>query len=154
MGAMIISVCFVISKQWRSIYCFVITTIVGGANIQHHRYMYYAAGIKSVSPPNHLVTQHRLNDHQRWIVVQGDGDHDLCTGGSYAEATVVLTFTQMSRPSKRQRSCTIDSRVKVQGDDAGEHYIGGWCAHTMVMIASTQVDRLPMWQCQCIPIDG
>jgi hypothetical protein len=48
---------------------------------------------KSVSPLNRLVTRHRLNDHQRWIVVQGDGDHDLCTSESYAEATVVLTST-------------------------------------------------------------
>jgi hypothetical protein len=37
------------------VYCFVITTTVGGANIQHRRYTYDAAGIKSVSPLNHLV---------------------------------------------------------------------------------------------------
>ena len=49
--------------------------------------------IKSISLPNPLVTWQRLNDNQRQIVVQGDGDHDLCTGGSYAEATVVLTST-------------------------------------------------------------
>jgi hypothetical protein len=100
MNAMIIYVCFVFSKLLRIVYCFVITTAVGGANIQHHRYTYYAAGIKSVSLPNCLVTQHRLNDHQRRIVVQGNGDHDLCTSDSYAEATVVLTSTQTSRPSK------------------------------------------------------
>jgi hypothetical protein len=76
-------------------------------------------------------------------VVQGDGDHDLCTGGSCAEATVVLTSTQTSQPSKRQRSCTVDSQVEVR-DDAGDHYTDGWCAHTMVMIASTQADCLPM----------
>jgi hypothetical protein len=60
--------------------------------------MYDAAGIKSISSPNPLVTRHRLNDHQRQIVVQGDGDHDLCTSGAYTEATVVLTSTQASRP--------------------------------------------------------
>jgi hypothetical protein len=80
---------------------------------------------KSVSPSNHLVTRHRLNDHQRCIVVQGDGDHDLCTGGSYAEATVVLTSTQVSWSSNRQRTRTADSRVEVQGDGADGHYIGG-----------------------------
>ena len=46
MDAMIISICFVLSKLLRVIYCFVITTVVGGANVQHHRYKYYAAGIK------------------------------------------------------------------------------------------------------------
>ena len=46
MDAMIISVCFVFNKLLRAIYCFVITTAIGGANIQHHRYTYYAAGIK------------------------------------------------------------------------------------------------------------
>jgi hypothetical protein len=102
MDAMIISVCFVFNKLLRAIYCFVITTAIGGANVQHRCYMYYAARIKSVSPSNHLVTQHRLNDHQRRIVVQGDGDHDLCTNGLYAEAMVMLTSTQMSRLSKRQ----------------------------------------------------
>jgi hypothetical protein len=87
MDVMIIYVCFVFSKLF---YCFVITTAVGGANIQHHRYTYYAAGIKTISLENHLVG-HRLNDHQRRIVVQGDGDHDLRTDGSYAEATMMLT---------------------------------------------------------------
>ena len=51
---------------------------------------------KSVSPPNHLVTRHWLNNHQRWIVVQGDGDHDLCSDGSYAEAMVMFTSTDVS----------------------------------------------------------
>ena len=46
MDAMIIYVCFVFSKLFRAIYCFVITTAVGGANVQHRRYTYYAAGIK------------------------------------------------------------------------------------------------------------
>jgi hypothetical protein len=96
MDAMIIYVCFVFSKLLRTVYYFVITTTVGGANVQHHRYTYYATGIKSVSLPNRLIIQHQLNDHQRWIVVQGNGDHDLCTSGSYAEATVVLTSTQTS----------------------------------------------------------
>jgi hypothetical protein len=91
MDVMIISVFFVFSKLF---YCFVITTTVGGANIQHHRYMYYAAGIKTVSLPNHLVG-HQLNNHQRRIVVQGDGDHDLCTDGSYAKATVMFTSTDV-----------------------------------------------------------
>jgi hypothetical protein len=45
-------------------YCFVITTVVGGRD-------------QSVSLPNRLVTRHRLNGHQRQIVVQGDGDHDF-----------------------------------------------------------------------------
>ena len=99
MDVMIIYVCFVFSKLF---YCFVITTTVGGANIQHRCYTYYVAGIKSVSPSNRLVTRHRLNDHQRWIVVQGDGDHNLYTYDSYAEATMMFTSTQTSRPSKRQ----------------------------------------------------
>ena len=80
-----------------AVHCFVITTAGGGANVQHCRYTYDAAGIKSISPPNPLVTRHRLNNHQRRIVVQGDGDHDLCTGESYSEAMVVLTSTQASR---------------------------------------------------------
>ena len=84
-----------------AVHCFLITTAGGGANAQHRRYMYDAVGIKSISLPNRLVTRHRLNDHQRRIVVQGDGDHDLCTGISYAEATVVLTSTQVSRSSNR-----------------------------------------------------
>ena len=75
------------------VHCFLITIAGGGANVQHRRYTYDATGIKSISPPNPLVTRHRLNDHQRRIVVQGDGDHDLCTSGSYAEATVVITST-------------------------------------------------------------
>jgi hypothetical protein len=55
--------------------------------------MYDATGIKSISLLNPLVTRLQVNDHQRWIVVQGNGDHDLCTSGSYAEAIVVLTST-------------------------------------------------------------
>ena len=46
MDAMIIYVCFVFSKLLRAIYCFVITTAIGGANVQHCRYTYYAARIK------------------------------------------------------------------------------------------------------------
>ena len=46
MDAMIISICFVFSKLLRDVYCFVITTAIGGANIQHRRYMYYTVGIK------------------------------------------------------------------------------------------------------------
>ena len=46
MDAMIISICFVFSKLLRVIYCFVITTAIGGANVQHHCYTYYAVGIK------------------------------------------------------------------------------------------------------------
>ena len=38
------------------IHCFLITTVGGGANVQHRRYMYDAAGIKSISPLNPLVT--------------------------------------------------------------------------------------------------
>jgi hypothetical protein len=82
------------------VHCFVNTTVGGGTNIQHRRYMYDAAGIKSVSPSNYLVTQHRLNDYQRRIVVQGDVDYDLCTYISYAEAIVMFTSIQTSRPSK------------------------------------------------------
>jgi hypothetical protein len=108
-----------------AVHCSLITTASGGANVQHSRYTYDAAWIKSISPPNFLVTRHRLNDHQRQIMVQGDGDHDLCTGGSYAEAMVVLTSTQTSRLSKGQRTRTADSRVEVQGDGAGDHYTGG-----------------------------
>jgi hypothetical protein len=55
MDVMIIFVCFVFSKLLRAIYCFVITTAVGSANVQHRRYTYYAASIKSVSPLNCLV---------------------------------------------------------------------------------------------------
>ena len=79
-----------------------LVTIVKCVKFYPHRYRYDAAGIKSISPLNPLVTRHRLNDHQRQIAVQGDCDHDLCTGGSYAEATVMLTSTQASRPSNRQ----------------------------------------------------
>jgi hypothetical protein len=58
---MIISVCFVFSKLLRAIYYIVITTAVGGANVQHRRYptplLYVLCGRdKSVSPPNRLVT--------------------------------------------------------------------------------------------------
>ena len=82
------------------VHCFLITTAGGCANIQHYRYAYDAEGIKSISAPNRLVTQHRLNDHQRRIVVQGDGDHDLCTGGLYTEATLVLTsYRRLGRRS-------------------------------------------------------
>ena len=58
-------------------------------------------------------------------MVQDDSDHDLCTSGSYAEAMVVLTFTQMSQPSKGQRTRTTDSRGEVQGNGAGDRYTGG-----------------------------
>jgi hypothetical protein len=46
MDAIIISVCFVFSKLLRAVYCFVITTAIGGANVQHRHYTYYVAGIK------------------------------------------------------------------------------------------------------------
>ena len=46
MDAMIISVCFVFSKLLRAVYYFVITIAVGGANVQHRCYTYYAVGIK------------------------------------------------------------------------------------------------------------
>jgi hypothetical protein len=58
-------------------------------------------------------------------MVQGDGDHDISIGGSYAEATMVLTCTQTSSSLKQQRTCTADSRVEVQGDGAGDRYTGG-----------------------------
>ena len=45
MDAMIISVYFVFSKLLRDVYCFVITIAVGGANVQHRPYTYYAARI-------------------------------------------------------------------------------------------------------------
>ena len=61
----------------------------------HRRYTYDAAGIK-VYRHYPLVTRHRLNDHQRRIVVQGDGDHDLCTDGSYAEVTMMFTSIDIS----------------------------------------------------------
>ena len=86
MDVMIISVCFVFSKLLRTVYCFVITTAIGGANIQHHRHTYDAVGIKSVSPPNRLVTQHQLNDHQRQIV----------------EAMMTMTFVLVVYTLKRQ----------------------------------------------------
>ena len=110
MDVMIIFVCFVFSKLLRAVYCFVITTAIGGANVQHRRYTYYAAGIKSVSPPNRLVTRHRLNDHQRQILVQGDGDHDLYTDGSYAEAIVMFTSTDVS---------TVEATVKLHRRQSG-----------------------------------
>ena len=47
------------------VHCFLITIIGGGANVQHRRYTYDAAGIKRISPPNCLVPQRRLNDHER-----------------------------------------------------------------------------------------
>jgi hypothetical protein len=46
MDAMIISICFVFSKLLRVVYCFVIITVVGGANVQHYCYTYYVAGIQ------------------------------------------------------------------------------------------------------------
>jgi hypothetical protein len=55
MEVMIISICFVFNKLLRAVDCFVITIAVGGAHVQHRRYTHDAAGIKSVSPPNHLV---------------------------------------------------------------------------------------------------
>ena len=85
-----------------AVHYFLITTTSGGANVQHRRYTYDAARIKSISPPNPLVTRHQLNDHQKRIVVRGDGDPDLCTYGSYAEVTVMFTSTQTSRQSKRR----------------------------------------------------
>ena len=57
------------------VHCFLVTTASGGANVQHHHYTYDEVGIKNISPPNRLVSRHQLNDHQRRIVVQGDGDH-------------------------------------------------------------------------------
>ena len=41
-----------------AIHCFLISTAGGGANIQHRRYTYDAAGIKSISLSNPLVTRH------------------------------------------------------------------------------------------------
>jgi hypothetical protein len=58
--------------------------------------MYYVAGIKSVSPLNCLVTRHRLNVHQKRIVVQGDSEHDLCTNGSNVEAMLMFTSIDIS----------------------------------------------------------
>ena len=46
MDVIIISVCFVFSKLLRVVYCFVITTAIGGANVQRCRYTYFATGIK------------------------------------------------------------------------------------------------------------
>ena len=114
---------------------FVITTAVGEANIEHRCYTYDAEGIKSVSPPNHLVTQHRLNGHQRWIMMHGD--HDLWTDGSYAQVTVMFTSTQTWRLSEQRWARIEDSRVIVQGDGDSDHYIGGSYAQTTVMLAST-----------------
>jgi hypothetical protein len=62
-------------------------------------------------------------------VVQGDGNHDLSTGGSYAEATVVLTSVQASRPSNPQWTRTADTLVEVQGDGAGDHHRRLMCPH-------------------------
>jgi hypothetical protein len=117
-----------------------------GANVQHRRYMYYAAGIKSVSLPNCLVTRHRLNDHQKRIVVQGDSEHDLCTNSSNVEAMLMFTSTDVSAVEVTAELHRRQSGRSTR-QQCHDHYIGGWCAHTMVMIAFTQADRLPMHRC-------
>ena len=94
-----------------AVHCFLITTAGGGANVQHRRYTYDAAGIKSISLPNRLVTRHRLNDHQRRIMVQGDDDHDLCTSGSYAEATVMFTSIDVS---------VVEATANLHGRQSGQ----------------------------------
>ena len=73
-----------------------LVTIVKPDEILSPSLYYDATWIKSISLPTLLLTRHRLNDQQRWIVVQGDGDHDLCTNGLYAEATVMFTSTDVS----------------------------------------------------------
>jgi hypothetical protein len=60
---------------------------------------------------------------------------------------VMFTSTQTSRPSKWRWTCTANSQVEVQDDDVDDHYTGGWCAHTTVMLASTQADHWPMRRC-------
>ena len=110
--------------------------------------LYVLCGMdKSVSPLNRLVTRHWLNNYQRRIRVQDDGDDDLCTSRSYAKARVMLTSTHASWPSNRQWTRTANSRVEVQRDDAGDHYTGGSYAHTTDLIASTQSDHLPIRRC-------
>jgi hypothetical protein len=54
------------------------------------------AGVNSVSPPNRLVTRHRLKGHHGRIVLQCDDDHALWPDSSYTEATVMsFTSTQV-----------------------------------------------------------
>jgi hypothetical protein len=82
----------------RAIGCFVITAVplvVGEADGHHHCYSSNAAGVNSVSPPNHLVTRHQLKDNCGRIILQRDGDHNLWPDGSYAEAVVMFTSTQV-----------------------------------------------------------
>jgi hypothetical protein len=70
----------------------------------------------------------------------------IIKGGSWCKATVTMTFLLADHTLKWQWTCTADSRVKVQGDGDGDHYTGGWCAHMMTLIASSQVDHLTMQQ--------
>jgi hypothetical protein len=64
----------------RAIDCFVITAVsltFGEVDGRHDRYSSDVAGVNSASPPNDLVTQHRLKDHHGWIVLQRNGDDAL-----------------------------------------------------------------------------
>jgi hypothetical protein len=76
-------------------------------------------------------TWHWLNDHQRQIVVQGDGDHDLCTGRiicwsdggvnlytgvSAIEPTVNLHHWLLGRRTRRRCRWSLHRRLMCRYD--------------------------------------
>jgi hypothetical protein len=128
----------------RAVGCFVITAVplaFGEAEGHHHCYSSDAAGVNSASPPNRIVTRHRLKDHHGWIVLQHNGDHALWPDGSYAEAMVMYASTQASHaPMRRNKDLITDgyhkscsgvsayphTRVVFQYDKSKDLITDGW----------------------------
>jgi hypothetical protein len=79
------------------------TLTVGEADGHHRCYSSNVAGVNSVSPPNYLVTRHRLQDHHGRIVLQCNGDDALWPGDSFVEAMVMFTSTQVGHAPIRQK---------------------------------------------------
>jgi len=84
-----------------------IPLVVGEADIQHRCYLSNVVGIKSVSPPNSLVTRHRLKVHitRRWrpwplnrlFIHPSDSDIELDMVVPHVKAVVNSYFTQLCR---------------------------------------------------------
>jgi len=123
MDAMIISVCFVFNKLLRVVYCFVITTTIGSANIQH------LATTESFSNPTPTKRSSKVDHGARrrwpwplywWFIRWSDGIVNLYTHVSIVEVRAKQHHRQSSWSIRWQCWWPLHKRLMCphDGDDS------------------------------------
>jgi hypothetical protein len=102
----------------------------------HRRYLSDAARVNSVSPPNQLVSWHRLKDHHGRIVLQRDDDDALWPGSSFVEATMMFASTQAGHAPIRQKQGP-DHRWIISQHNGVSVHLHRW--------VGPQCDRIRIW---------